>query len=117
MLTNFTTLLFDLNSYSYSLRGAVETSTCNIGANLVDLSKRIISRKLSVPKDSISIDCDAISVVISTRTLTEVKRKVIKDFFRVFGSDLSGCSLPDRAIGSSKRSGLFVQRQYVSAPT
>ena len=107
MLTNFTTLLFDLNSYSYSLRGAVETSTCNIGANLVDLSKRIISRKLSVPKDSISIDCDAISVVISTRTLTEVKRKVIKDFFRVFGSDLSGCSLPDRAIGSSKRSGLF----------
>ena len=92
---------------SYSHRGADETSTFNIGANLIHLSKKVVSQQLAVPKDSISVDCDAISVIISTRTLTEEKRKAMKDFFRVFGSDLSGCSLPHRAIGSSKCSGLF----------
>ena len=55
------------------------------------------------------MDCDAISVIISfpARTLTNEKKQAIEDFFHVFGSDLSGCSLPHSAIGSTKASGLF----------
>ena len=53
------------------------------------------------------MDCDGISVIISTRIMTEEKQQSIKDFLHVFGSDLSGCSLPHGAVGASKASGLF----------
>ena len=100
---------------SYSLfatfqRGADETLTGEVTAALLEQSKTVISRKLSVARGNIVVDCDAISVIISTpeQTMTSTKFDAMKDFLHVFGSDLSGCSLPHQnAIGSSKASGLF----------
>ena len=91
-------------------RGADETSTGEITAALLEQSKTAISRKLSVAKGNIVVDCDAISLIISTpeQTMTNAKYDAMKDFLHVFGSDISGCSLPHQnAIGSSKASGLF----------
>jgi len=89
--------------------GADETSTGEITEALIEQSRKAISKRFSIPKANIAVDCDAISVIISfpARTLTNEKKQAIKDFFRVFGSDLSGCSLPHSAIGSTKASGLF----------
>ena len=101
-------LSFSCSVYFY--RGANETSTSEITAAIIEQSKRIISQKLSVAKDNIAVDCDAISVIISTpaRTMSNEKKEAIKDFLHVFGSDMSGCSLPHHsAMGSSKASGLF----------
>ena len=91
-------------------RGADETLTGEVTAALLEQSKTVISRKLSVARGNIVVDCDAISVIISTpeQTMTSTKFDAMKDFLHVFGSDLSGCSLPHQnAIGSSKASGLF----------
>jgi hypothetical protein len=100
-LINCQTLFF------IKLRGAEETSTSKNTANLLDQCKTTIARKFSVAKDNIVVDCDAISIIISTRIMTEEKQQAITDFMHIFGSDLSGCSLPHRAVGASKASGLF----------
>jgi hypothetical protein len=89
--------------------GADETSTGEITEALIESSRKAISQRFSIPKANIAVDCDAISVIISfpARALTNEKKQAIEDFFHVFGSDLSGCSLPHSAIGSTKASGLF----------
>ena len=96
-------------SCSVFYSGADETSTGEITEALIEQSRKAISQRFFIPKANIAVDCDAISVIISfpARTLTNEKKQAIEDFFHVFGSDLSGCSLPHSAIGSTKASGLF----------
>ena len=90
--------------------GAEETSTTEIRQYLLEKCKHELSYKFGnkVDKESISIDCDAISVIITTPDMTEVKRDAIREFLLMFGSESSlRCGIPQGATGHGKINSIF----------
>ena len=58
--------------------------------------------------ENISIDCDAISVVITTEEMSAQKKKALKDFLLVFGTEsATSCGIPQSASGHGKKHSIF----------
>ena len=77
-----------------------------------DLHKKcidILSKQFCLQdKTTIKTDCDALSVLISTKELTEMRKKSLIEFFHMFGAEAARCGFPHSVIGSKKRkSGIF----------
>ena len=95
--------------FSFS-SGAPETSTPEIRHNLLDRCKKEILSKYNkkIENENISIDCDAISVVITTPDMTTEKKKAIRDFLLVFGSEsATSCGIPQSATGHGNLHSIF----------
>lgn len=99
-----------ISSLTQLSSGAPETSTTNIRHCIIDKCKRELSSKFGkmVDLDCISVDCDAISVVITTPDMTEQKKDAIKEFLLVFGSESAlRCGIPNGATGHGKNNSVF----------
>ena len=54
------------------------------------------------------MDCDALSVIVTTQGMCNFQKETVKDFLMLFGSIMTlGCSLPSSTTGSSKPNGIF----------
>lgn len=89
-------------------RGAQETSSQIITNRLFDHTKTSISSRFRVSKDSISIDWDAISVVVSTeQEMTDNIKEALRNFLLSFGDNALRCGFPQQATGSTKKDSVF----------
>jgi hypothetical protein len=58
--------------------------------------------------DHITVDCDAISVIITTPDMTESKKNAIREFLFVLGSESTlRCGIPNSATGHGKINSIF----------
>jgi hypothetical protein len=56
----------------------------------------------------VKLDCDAISVVIRTKEMTQNRIKTIEDFFALFGTKMTfSCGLPNKTTGAQKKDSVF----------
>lgn len=77
-------------------------------AQLHDRCSTIISAKFGVPVTDLKTDCDAISILITTREMSASKIESLKSFFSLFGTDLTfRAGLPSIVPGSKKEEGIF----------
>lgn len=91
-----------------SLRGSEETSKPEITKFLTSSAKRYISSHFKVGKEDISMDWDAISIVVSTNhEMTYYRKKSIRDFLLHFGENNFRCGFPNKATGSSTADSVF----------
>lgn len=68
----------------------------------------MIAKKLNGNRKEITTDCDAISILLSATNLDNIKKKEIKSFLSLFGTDLTfRCGLPQNVVGSSRKDGVF----------
>lgn len=68
----------------------------------------MIAKKLNGNRKEITTDCDAISILLSATNLDNSKKKEIKSFLSLFGTDLTfRCGLPQNVVGSSRKDGVF----------
>ena len=100
-----------ISSLTQLSSGAPETSTTNIRHYIIDKCKQELSSKFGskVDVDCITVDCDAISVVITTPDMTERRKDAIRDFLLVFGSESAlRCGIPNGATGHGKKTVFFL---------
>ena len=96
------------NTVFYHPLGAKATSSKVIWETLSDMCKRSIGSKFRQSKDSISMDVDAFSFVISADTLNKDKKNAIREFLLSFGGASFGrCSFPTRLTGSNSKDSIF----------
>ena len=86
-------------------RGSKSTNSPSATVRIMDLLESVMRFKCSEP---LSIDMDAISIVIKTKDMTDEKRQSMRDFLFLFGTDLTlRCGLPYSVPGSTKVDGVF----------
>ena len=68
----------------------------------------MLAKKFKVPSSIISVDCDAISIFISTDEMTTSRKASVKSFFSLFGTPMTfRCQLPHTVVGSTKEDSVF----------